>query len=135
MNGRKMLYTLSLRPRFFRASTPDQRLRTLFHELRHIFIAFDGVLDPARRHLVLSRKAFDREIAPLFDAYRATAPRWELDTLAMAGEVTFPMWLNGPPGSYRIGITRRAHKSVYTEKDLYMGTVEVLTNSKPHNSC
>ena len=43
VNGRRMLYCITLRPLFFRASTPRERVGTLLHELLHIAQAFDGI--------------------------------------------------------------------------------------------
>ena len=42
LKGRRALYCVTLRPKFFRASTPEQRVETLVHELLHISAAFDG---------------------------------------------------------------------------------------------
>src|SRR2546428_10767282 len=36
LKGRRMLYCITLRPLFFRASTPRSRIATLLHELFHI---------------------------------------------------------------------------------------------------
>src|SRR6267378_3643613 len=48
--GVRMLYCITLRPLFFRGSTPRARVGTLLHELFHISRKFDGTLDRARRH-------------------------------------------------------------------------------------
>ena len=50
-----MLYLITLRPLFFRASDPDQRMRTVLHELFHISSRFDGTLHQGRRHARLGK--------------------------------------------------------------------------------
>src|SRR5512132_2104528 len=35
VGGRKMLYVITLRPLWFRASTPEERIGTILHELYH----------------------------------------------------------------------------------------------------
>src|SRR5919197_2378593 len=53
LKGKRALYCVTLRPKFFRASTPEQRVETLVHELLHISAEFDGRLHPERRHSTL----------------------------------------------------------------------------------
>src|SRR5204862_91223 len=48
--GRRMLYEICLRPRFFLALSRADRLITLAHELWHIGPAFDRTLSATRRH-------------------------------------------------------------------------------------
>jgi hypothetical protein len=50
VKGRRMLYSITLRPLFFRDSTPRERVETILHELFHISPAFDGTLARTRRH-------------------------------------------------------------------------------------
>src|SRR5215470_10328056 len=56
IDGRRMLYCVTLRPLFFRDARPEQRVETLLHELYHVSQAFDGTLDPSRRHARLGEK-------------------------------------------------------------------------------
>src|SRR4051812_38757026 len=56
IRGRKMLYCITLRPLFFRASTPKARVVTLLHELFHISPEFDGTLARTRRHSEAGRE-------------------------------------------------------------------------------
>src|SRR5438067_1595835 len=64
INGSKILYCITLRPLFFRASTPRARVATLLHELFHISRKFDGTLDRARRHSRLGDR-FEARFKPL----------------------------------------------------------------------
>ncbi len=50
VHGKRMLYSITLRPLFFRRSTVRQRVATVLHELFHISPQFDGTLDHKRRH-------------------------------------------------------------------------------------
>src|SRR3989442_9963474 len=69
--GKRALYCITLRPKFFRASTPEQRVSTLLHELLHIAPAFDGQLDPERRHSKLQGGRFETLLQPLGKRYLA----------------------------------------------------------------
>ena len=64
VNGRQMLYCITLRPLFFRHSTPRQRVATVLHELFHISKHFDGTLDHLRRHEEAG-EGFEAEFAPI----------------------------------------------------------------------
>ena len=44
LQRRRALYCITLRPKFFRSSTPEERVATLLHELLHISPRFDGTL-------------------------------------------------------------------------------------------
>ena len=65
LKGKRALYCITLRPKFFRASTPEQRVETLLHELLHVSAAFDGKLHGGRRHSVLSKAKFEALLRPL----------------------------------------------------------------------
>src|SRR5256886_2315783 len=65
LKGKRALYCVTLRPKFFRASTPEQRVETLLHELLHISAEFDGRLHPGRRHSVLPGGKFRSLLRPL----------------------------------------------------------------------
>src|SRR5438105_2236905 len=62
LRGKRALYAVTLRPKFFRGSTPEQRIATLLHELFHISPAFDGTLAHDRRHAHLPRGRFDAQL-------------------------------------------------------------------------
>src|SRR5262249_14755958 len=64
IKGRRMLYCITLRPLFFRSSTPRARIETLLHELFHISPKFDGSLHPGRRHSAVG-KDFARKLRPI----------------------------------------------------------------------
>src|SRR5258708_34618217 len=42
LKGKRALYCVTLRPRFFRSATPEERGQTVPHELLHISAEFDG---------------------------------------------------------------------------------------------
>lgn len=118
--ARRILYWISLRPLFFRASTPRERLRTILHELFHIAPAFDGTLSRERRHRRLPRPAYDALLLPFVDRATAIAP----PSLATNGPVTIWHWLVRPPVSIRAGTRRRA---VFDERHLYRAPVEMVS--------
>src|SRR5882762_3498152 len=71
LKGKRALYCVTLRPRFFRSSTPEQRVETLLHELLHISASFDGKLHMGRRHSTLSKARFEALLRPLVRRYLA----------------------------------------------------------------
>ncbi len=122
--GKRALYLVTLRPKFFRGSTPEQRVETLLHELFHISVAFDGRLAEERRHLVLPRRRFDALLRPLVRRYLACADPELLAGLAHNGEVVARQWLERP--------TAKGGRRVYTEKQLFIGPVVMITLRKLH---
>jgi predicted metallopeptidase len=125
VEGRRMLYCVTLRPLFFRDSRPEQRVETLLHELYHVSRAFDGTLDPTRRHARLGRK-FSRKFRPLVRRYLRDCPPDVLAPFAHHGPVRVLAWLERPPATHARGRSRR----VYTEEQLYTVTVHMLTRAK-----
>lgn len=123
IRGRRMLYCITLRPLFFRSSTPKDRITTLLHELFHISTRFDGTLDESRRHATLGRR-FGRELRPLVRRYLRQCPPELLASFAYDGEVRVQHWLERPSATYaRNPNTRR----VYTEAHLFYGPVKMIT--------
>ena len=118
VRGRKILYVVTLRPLWFTASTPRERLETILHELYHVSTRFDGTLHRGRRHARLPRPRYDRRIRALRRRYLALAPDEVLAPLAFRGVVRTRMWLERP-GAYRPG--EHAGRSVYTERQLFYG--------------
>lgn len=96
VRGRRMLYVITLRPLWFAASTPEERIATILHELYHASPRFDGSLHQARRHHALPRPAYDRTIRALLDDYLARAPEEVLAPFRGEGIVKVTMWLRGP---------------------------------------
>ena len=99
VRGRRMLYVITLRPLWFAASTPQERVSTILHELYHVSTRFDGSLHRKRRHHELPRAAYDRKVQALLHRYLETAPA---DVLApFDGEeiVKVTMWLRVPRSS------------------------------------
>jgi len=125
VDGRRMLYCVTLRPLFFRDSRPEQRIETLLHELYHVSPAFDGTLDAGRRHARLGRK-FSRSFRPLLRRYLRQCPPEVLAPFAHHGPVRILAWLERPPATHARGHSRR----LYTEEQLYPVTVHMLTRAR-----
>ena len=125
VDGRRMLYCVTLRPLFFRDSRPEQRLETLLHELYHVSPAFDGTLDPVRRHARMGG-TFSRRFRPVVRRYLRQCPSEVLAPFRHHGPVRILAWLERPPATHARGRSRR----VYTEEQLYTATVQMLTRRK-----
>ena len=123
VNGRKILYVITLRPLWFLRSTPRERIHTVLHELYHASSRFDGTLHRGRRHTHLPRAAFDRRVRAMLDRYLAVAPEELLVPFSAHGLVRARMWLERPAASYRAGEYRG--RRVYTEKQLVLGVVQM----------
>ena len=102
MGGRKILYVITLRPLWFRASTPEQRVSTVLHELWHASERFDGTLHRGRMHDRLPRARYERRIRALRDRYLAQAPEEILAPFTYSGVARARMWLERP-AAYRGG--------------------------------
>jgi hypothetical protein len=124
LDGKRVLYCITLRPLFFRSSTPRGRVSTLLHELFHISRKFDGTLDRARRHARMGAK-FDARFKPLEQRLWRELPPPLKVLFAYDGEVRVLQWLERPtawlPGE------RGSGRRVYTEKHLYTGIVRMKT--------
>jgi hypothetical protein len=123
IKGKRMLYSITLRPLFFRSSTPQGRIGTLLHELYHISSRFDGTLDDERRHSTL--KGFDRKLRPLLRRYLKRVPPELYASFAHDGEVRMLHWLERPGAQFFTG--RPKMRRVYTEEQLYWGVVRMIT--------
>lgn len=126
VKGRRALYCITLRPKFFRASTPEQRVATLLHELLHISPKFDGKLDPDRRHSRLGQDEFEALLRPLLKRYLATGDASLIGGLAHHGEVLARQWLERPTA-------RSGARQTYTEKHLFLGPLMMVTRRKLHS--
>jgi hypothetical protein len=122
VRGHRMLYCITLRPLFFRASTPSQRLGTLIHELFHISARFDGTLHKDRRHATMG-KDFAKELRPLLRRYRRLCPAELRAPLAHDGEVRIWQWLERPSMLPNRANVRR----LYTEDQLFQGVVRMIS--------
>jgi predicted metallopeptidase len=120
MNGKKILYVITLRPRWFVDSTAEERLTTVLHELYHVGAGFDGTLHRGRRHSVLPRAAYDRQIRKLRDRYLAEVPG-ALGPFAHEGLVTARMWLERP--SHWYDDDEYGGRRVYSEAQLFYGVM------------
>ena len=109
IHGRQMLYCITLRPLFFRRSTPRQRVATVLHELFHISKHFDGTLDHLRRHEEAG-DGFEAEFSPIERRVWKSLPPELVAPLAYDGEVRVQQWLEKPqswlPGE------RASHRSL-----------------------
>jgi hypothetical protein len=124
---RRMLYCITLRPRFFRDSTPQGRVQTVMHELFHMSRRFDGTLHAGRRHAVLGED-FYRQLKPLVRRYLAQCPAELLEALAQSGEVRVLQWLERPGPAYVPEKFRG--RTVYTEEQLYYGIIRMVTRKR-----
>jgi len=124
LRGRRALYAVTLRPRFFRSATPEQRIETLLHELFHISSSFDGTLSESRRHSRLPRRRFDSLLKPMVRRYQAKGDPELLAALAHHGEVVARQWLERP--------TTKGGRRVYTEKQLFLGPMMMITRRRLH---
>ena len=96
VRGRRMLYVITLRPLWFVASTPEERVATVLHELYHASSRFDGTLHRDRRHSKLPRARYDRHVRELLGRYLALAPDEVLAPFAGEGVVKVRIWLRVP---------------------------------------
>jgi predicted metallopeptidase len=125
IGGRKILYVITLRPLWFRASTPEQRVGTVLHELWHASERFDGTLHRGRVHGRLPRPRFERRIRVLRDRYLAAAADDVLAPFTYSGIALARMWLERPAGFYRVG--EYGGRRTYTEKQLFLGLLRMKT--------
>lgn len=123
VKGRRILYVITLRPLWFRESTPAERVRTVLHELYHASTRFDGTLHRGRRHERLPQSAYARRMDELTGRYLAGAPEELLAPFAFRGLVRARMWLERP-SSHQGEVP--ANRRTYTERQLYYGIVRML---------
>jgi predicted metallopeptidase len=124
MDGKRMLYCITLRPLFFRKSTARDRIQTLLHELFHVAPAFDGTLDEDHRHARLGAD-FYRTLRPLVRRYLKRCPKELLAPFSYDGEVRVSQWLERPGAYYMSG--RGKVRRLYTEDQLFLATVRMVT--------
>ena len=129
--GQRILYIVTLRPHFFRRSTPQARVETILHELFHISSRFDGSLHSGRRHAALPGRRFARRLRPLVHRYLAEMPPELLEALGQNGELLVRQWLEKPPLSVR---GRRAIRRRYDEAQLFLGPVRMITPRAPREA-
>jgi len=127
VKGRKILYVITLRPLWFVASTPEQRLATIVHELYHVSARFDGTLHRGRRHSRLPLEIYNDAVRHLVRRYLAAAPREVLSPFAHEGVARARMWLERP-GTFRED--EYSGRRVYTEAQLFYGLVEMKGRNK-----
>lgn len=128
LNGKKILYTITLRPLFFRDADASTRIGTLLHELFHISRKFDGTLSAARRHAAMGRQ-FNRSLRPLVRRYLKECPKELKALFSYDGDVKIWQWLERPGLLYTPG--RDSSRRVYTEAHLFLANVRMVTRRKP----
>lgn len=127
LRGKKMLYTITLRPLFFRDSSAATRIGTILHELFHVSKKFDGTLSESRRHARMGRD-FMKRLRPLVRRYIKDCPPELKAAFAYNGDVRIWQWLERPGLFYIPG--RDSSRRVYTEEQLFLGTVRMITPEK-----
>lgn len=124
IEGKRMLYCITLRPLFFRSSTARERVATVLHELFHISTGFDGTLDSQRRHATMGRR-FELNFRPLEKRLWRSLPPGLLAPFAHDGDVRVLQWLERPsawmPGE------KASARRIYTEAHLFTGVVRMKT--------
>lgn len=127
VHGQRCLYTITLRPLFFRRSTARQRVATILHELFHISRAFDGTLDHHRRHQHAG-DGFEAEFRPIERRCWKALPKDLRAPFAYDGEVRIAQWLERPQ-AWLAG-EKASHRAVYTEAHLFDGIVRMKSPRK-----
>lgn len=122
--GKRMLYCITLRPLFFRDSTPHTRIGTVMHELFHIAPEFDGTLHAAHRHFTAG-ETFERSLRPLVKRYLSECPPELLRAFSYDGEVWMQQWLERPGVASPPG--KAANRTLYTDKHLFRGIIRMIT--------
>jgi predicted metallopeptidase len=118
IRGRRISYVITLRPLWFRDSTPEERVATILHELYHASTRFDGTLHRGRRHAELPSRAYGRRVGAMLSRYLAAAPEAVLEPFAAVGPARARMWLERPTARVQKG-----GRLLYTEKQLFVGLV------------
>jgi hypothetical protein len=122
--GADILYEICLRPRFFLDTPPVDRIGIIVHELWHTSKAFDGTLDPDRRHDRCPSAAIAGDVAGIVDRWIARGvPAVGAFLSSMSGEHEMWAWLHRPPS--RIPIRSTIRRS-YDERDLYRAIVRAV---------
>ena len=132
VEGKRMLYCITLRPLFFRRGTARERVATVLHELFHISTAFDGTLDSMRRHSTMGNR-FHQKFRPLESQLWNGLPADLVAPFAYDGEVRVLQWLERPsawlPGE------RASARRTYTEAHLFTGVMRMKSRrAKPVRS-
>jgi hypothetical protein len=126
---KRILYVITLRPLFFRRSSPEKRVETVLHELLHASSRFDGTLDLRRRHSRLPVGEFEALLRPLVKRYLAACDRERLAALAVNGDVRVRHWLERPASSYP---AKTRQRTVFSEEQTYLGVLRMITRSTRH---
>lgn len=128
-NGKEIAYIVEFRPKFWRRSTVEARIKTLFHEFRHMSPSFDGTIPDSNSHKRGADDGFDAALRPLVKKYLSQADPALLRPLAFDGEATVRQWLERPPNKFRTG--RKDARPRYGHADVFIGSVELVTADSP----
>jgi Putative phage metallopeptidase len=131
VEGRRILYCVTLRPLFFRDSSPRERVATVLHELFHISRDFDGTLEHAHTHAELGRR-FESRFQPLEKRLWKYLPEALRTYFSFDGEVRVLQWLERPAGW--LPGERASHRRLYTEAHLFHGVVRLKGKKKRKKS-
>ena len=123
--GGVLCTAITLRPLFFRSSSPHARVTTVLHELFHISKSFDGTLEERRRHSKMGKR-FGPAFEPLVKRYLKLLPDEVLAPFAYDGEVRLAHWLERPSAWLPKG---KRYRGVYTEAQLFEGVVRMRTRT------
>ncbi len=124
VNGRRQLYCITLRPLFFRRTSPRARVATLLHELFHISTLFDGTLDAERTHARMGRK-FLLTFRPLEKRLWKELPVTLKRPFRYDGEVRVQQWLEKP--GTRLPGEPSSMRRIYSEAHVFDGIVRMKT--------
>ena len=127
-NGKDVLYIVELRPKFFRRSSAEARLKTIFHELLHMSPAFDGTIPGEKSHK-RGGATFDATLPGMVKRYLGAADAAVLRPIAYDGEVLMRQWLERPPNKFPAA--RSDARRVYGSADMFTGPIEIITKSSP----
>lgn len=125
VRGRRVLYVMTLRPLWFAASTAEERIATILHELYHASTRFDGSLHRGRRHSRLPRAAYDRKIKALLTRYLAVATKDVVAPFARDGVVKVRIWLRVPR------VPRRGARGLDVDQHLVQGLMQLRDRTVP----
>jgi predicted metallopeptidase len=98
LGGRRILYEICLRPRFFLDADPKDRIAIVAHELWHIAPAFDGTLAEERRHRALSKTTWESQVLRFTQALADEFPNdRSFGALFLDDEARLRAWRVRPP--------------------------------------
>lgn len=122
--GQRKLFELTLRPLWFRQSTPGRRLESIVHELWHIDASAPDRLARDRQHRTLSRQQVATAIGQLCANARALVGPKFLASLAVDGPVLLPAWLTRP-----VLTGEPQQRRQFGDRDLFLQQITMVTRA------